>query len=898
MAQYEGKIVDKDTREPLFGAYIFLKDNEGETLSSGFTDEEGLFSVEKPDTDRFWVEISFMGYKDYRKRKRAPRTNRLGTFELENDGELMDAVEIDAPHITGEVKGDTVAFNADAYKTRPEADAFDLVRKMPGVVLQNGTIQVQGEDVEEVLVDGRPFFGDNPSAALRNLPAEVIDRIEFLDRQGDEAILTGFDDEENIKTINIITKEDKRAGRFGKFFGGYGSDNNYLAGGHMNFFREAQRLTVIGLSNNINQQNFSADDLSGAFGNTDNRRGGGNDLSVRSQPGITTTNAIGANFSDEYLDEKLKLTGSYLYNNRDNVLNRYSSRDYVLPNDSLQLYQEHRSNRNRSESHRLNFRIDYDINDRHALIIRPSLGYEKNRATNQLTAANLFDMNTPISETNNTTDSERQALSFRNFMVYRYNFKKTGRNFSTRVVTRYNDNEGISDLTAVNRNFQTDLTDSLIQNSTTASDGFNYNVRFTYTEPLGESSVLRADYQIANNISNTLQEVLRQEQETGVGRLDSTLSNQFENTYLTQRAGLGYRLRKGIFRMYANLRYQTATIDSDRIFPGFENIRRDFTNILPRLRMDFRFNRESNLRVDYRTFTNAPSIRQLQDVIDNSNPIQLSNGNAELNQEFTHRAFARYRKINPETSRSFMIYANAMVTQDFIGNETFIASLDTLIQGSVLLNQGGQYTRPVNLDNFWNFRTFVSWGFPLQFMSSNLNLHTRFNINNRPGRINEQTNFNRNTSIGQGFVLSSNISEHLDFNFSMRGNYNVVRSSLQENLNQDYYTQQTRLDLFWNFVGGLFISTNANHQLYRGLGEDFDQSIYLVNLDVGYRIPPSRKAEFKLTVFDLFNQNLSIDRNVTDVYVEDVRTQVLRQFVMLTFTYNLRSFGGYRMELE
>lgn len=232
---------------------------------------------------------------------------------------------------------------------------------------------------------------------------------------------------------------------------------------------------------------------------------------------------------------------------------------------------------------------------------------------------------------------------------------------------------------------------------------------------------------------------------------------------------------------------------------------------------------------------------------------------------------------------------------NYLGNATFIASQDTLIQGDVMLRQGGQFTRPVNLDNFWNLRTYLSWGFPLSFMKSNLNLNTSASLSNRPGLINGSLNRNRNMGFGQGIGISSNVGEKLDFNVSTRGNYNIVRSSLQESLDNNYYSQTTRIDLYWNFAHNFFIGSNVNNTFYKGLGEDFDQSYWLANVDFGYRFLPERKGELKLTVFDLLNQNTSIQRNVTDIYIEDERTQVLKQFFMLTFTYNLRAFGSNQM---
>ena len=308
--------------------------------------------------------------------------------------------------------------------------------------------------------------------------------------------------------------------------------------------------------------------------------------------------------------------------------------------------------------------------------------------------------------------------------------------------------------------------------------------------------------------------------------------------------------------------------------------------------LDYEFDKETNLRIGYRTSTDAPSVRQLQEVIDNRNPLQISTGNPDLVQEYEHSLFSRFRKIDPETSKSFFMFLSGSIRNNYLGNSTFIATRDTLIQGEIMLRQGGQFSRLVNLDNFWNARTYLSWGFPLSFMKSNLNLNTSASISNQPGLVNGSLNRNKNIGLGQGIGLSSNVGEHLDFNISTRGNYNIVRSSLQESLNNNYYSQVIRLDLYWNFAHNFFLGSNVNNTFYSGLGEDFDQSYWLMNVDFGYRFLPERKAELKLTVFDLLNQNTSIQRNVTDIYIENERTQVLKQFFMLTFTYNLRAFGS------
>lgn len=866
-----GKVRDQSSKETLPGAYVFVTSVAGDTLHTTFTDENGRFSFERPTQRTLDLSISFVGYETLEKRVQVTNRKNLGAFEMVEEGSLLETYELEAQTMSGQMKGDTVSMNAAAYQTRGQASAGELIRKMPGVVMQGGTVEVQGETVGRVLVDGEPFFGDDPAMALQNLPVEIIDRIEFLDQLSDQAQLTGFDDGETVKTINIITKKEKRGGKFGRLFAGYGTDDNYLVGGSVNFFNETQRITALGLSNNINQQNFSADDLSGAFGGNDNRRGGGgrrgNPLTTREMPGITHTNAIGLNFTDKFDEGRAKLTGSYFFNESRNFLNRNSSREYILPSDSLQLYDEIRNNEDRSQNHRLDLRLDYDMSDKHAIIWRPRVRYENGTSNSLLSAQNLFNPNTPINETENTSSGANESFRFLSDFTYRYKFNKEGRTLSAKFDTRMDNRSSDSRLVSVSRDFQTGNRDSLIQNTLGKSNSFSYEAEIEYTEPIGDHSQIRLEYEVGNDLGNTLQEVSQREMEATRFVLDSTLSNEFENTYLQHEVGLGYRYNKNKIRIYSSFDYQVSLLDSDRLFPGFENTNRTFRNFVPRMVFIYDPNENTNIRIYYRGDTDAPSVRQLQDVIDNSNPIQISTGNPNLDQEYEHRLFTRIRKINPETNRSFFMYLGGRVTSNYLGNATYIASKDTLIQGDVLLRQGGQLNRPENLDQYWDLRSYFSFGFPLNFMESNLNLSARAGITNRPGLINDQTNYNRNVYVGPGIGISSNLGEHLDFNLSTRGNVNIVRSSLQESLNNNYYTQSTRLDLYWNFAGGFFVSTNVNNQWFQGLGEEFDQSVWLMNADLGYRFPPTEQFELKMTVFDLLNQNTSIDRNVTDVAI-------------------------------
>lgn len=272
------------------GASVMLKDPADSAIISGVvTDINGQFKIRNVSPGNYLLRVQFVGFKKFKMPVNIEQNLELGVLNLQEDVETLQEVVIVGKTPTGEQKGDTTQFNAAAFTTLKDADAQSLVEKMPGIHLVDGKIQAQGEDVQQILVDGKPFFGGNVQAALQNLPAEVIASIQVFDQKSDKALLSGFDDGERKKTINIVTKPNRRKGQFGKISAGYGSDQRYLAGASVNFFNEDQRITVTGLSNNINALNYSADP---------NSQG-----ESRTQNGMINTNRIGLNFSDDWGDK-------------------------------------------------------------------------------------------------------------------------------------------------------------------------------------------------------------------------------------------------------------------------------------------------------------------------------------------------------------------------------------------------------------------------------------------------------------------------------------------------------------------------------------------------------------------------------------------------------------------
>ncbi len=374
--------------------------------------------------------------------------------------------------------------------------------------------------------------------------------------------------------------------------------------------------------------------------------------------------------------------------------------------------------------------------------------------------------------------------------------------------------------------------------------------------------------------------------------LDTSLSNRFDNTYNTQNGGITYRVGDRDNMIAAGLSYQYGELKSDQVFPQVTQIKKTFSNILPNLYSRIKLSVRSNLRVIYRASVNPPSVNQLQNVINNSNQFYYTTGNPDLKQQFTNNIITRFNYTNSASGTSLFANIFFQTTKDYVANAVYTASQDSVLTNTVTLYKGSQISKPVNLDGYVNARSFFTFGLPLKFIKSNLNFNAGLSYARLPGLINNVSNISNNYNTNLGSVLSSNISEYIDFNISYSGNINVVKNSLRPDLNNNYYVQSAGVSLNLLTKTGTFLQNELNNQSYTGLTDGFNQSYWLWNVAVGQKFLKKQAGELRLSVFDLLKQNRSISRNVTESYIEDVKNQVLQQYFMLTFTYKLKNFGS------
>lgn len=902
----KGKLLD-ETKQPAIGASVLLLNPGDSVMVKGtVTDIDGIYILNVDPQRKYILKILSLGYKDqFRSLNVGTDSINMPTISLSQNSTILKEVLVEGKAPLATQNGDTTSFNSSAYKVNKDATAEDLVGKMPGVTVVDGKVQAQGEDVKQVLVDGKPFFGDDAAAVLKNLPAEVIDKVQVFDKKSDQALLTGFDDGNAAKTINIVTKQQFRNGVFGKVYAGYGYDDKYTGGFTTNIFKGDRRISILGQSNNINQQNFSSEDLVGVMSGGSGGRGGrgggrggqggppssGSDnFQVNNQNGVNTTSLFGLNYSDKW-GKKTDVTGSYFFNWTQN--NSVSSllQQYILGSNTGLIYNESNTSKSNNYNNRINFKLETKLDSQNTITLQPRLSFQNNDGRKSLSGKNTRS-DALLSTTDNNSSSNQLGYNISMPILYRHAFAKKGRTFSINATPTITKNQGESSLYTINNFYGDTLTgDTIDQRSNTLRNGASINGNVSYTEPLNKNNFVLVNYTGSYTDNYSSKRTNNRNDMTDQYSLeDSLLTNVFKNNYQSQSAGLGYRFQKEKFNFSVNGAYQWAQLTKYQEVPTNYKLSKTFESVLPSAQMQYKFSAKKNLRLNYRTSNNAPGIDQLQDVINNSNSLQLSTGNPDLKQDFQQNLNIRYSGVNTDKATSFFALISGNYSDNYIGNSTLIANRDTVVYNDIFLQKGSQIIRPVNLNGYYSLRSFINYTLPISKLKTNLSVNVSGNYTNIPGLINTDINYAKTATGGLGLVLSSNISEKVDFTISSNSSYSNILNTLQTSANTTYFNQNSRVKVTANPYKGLVLQTEYTNTYYSGLTSAFNQSISLWNAAIGYKFLKNKQAEIRLTVYDILNQNNSVSRTNTDSYIQDSQTNVLNRYYLVTFTYNFKKY--------
>lgn len=878
-----GTVVDSATAGGLNNATVtVVAAKDAALLSSTLTSGSGFFEIKNIDTGAYVLLIAYQGYINIQKAFSIAAGSAIKDFGIIKAGQqykqLGEVVLNSSPPV--QVKGDTLAYRADAFKTKPNATVEDLLKKLPGVqVERDGTVKTGGENVQKIYVDGKEFFGNDPKLATKNLTADMIEGIEVYEEGSEQSRFSGVDDGARSKTINLKLKKNKKSGVFGRVGAGYGTDRRFEVNGSASLFKGTTKLSLIGRANNTNNIGFTQSDMTGV-----NSSGQSNN-SAASAPGITRNSNTGINYSDAW-GKKVEVTGSYFFNNTQTE-NRGSSYRQTFFADSAVNRSQLSSTENSSTNHRFNLRLTYAIDSFNSIVFTPNISLqhsENRRRSNVESAAQNSVQNYRINDNYTSAANEGNGSSWNSNLVFRHRFAKRGRTFSVSLSNAWSSNDRNSLTNAklgfYNRGFK--YKDSLVQQTAYTNNGTgNYGIGVSYTEPVGRDKVLELNYNYNDNNSSNHRNVFDLDTITGRYDIVNVLqTNLFENGNRSSRAGANLRIVKKKYNYQVGMSVQQLLLQSNNISKA-SLISQTFNNLFPTASFNYKFARSKNFRFDYRGRTAQPGVTQLQPIRDVSNPLYQTEGNPALQQEYSNNLTVTYNSFNMQRLRNLFT------------RFSFSNTYNKIVNNITQLGKGVQLTRPVNANGAYAVNGIVDFGVPISKMKGgNVNTTTTFNLSRDVNLAEGITNYTRRLVVGENVRVNYNYKEKLDMGISGGATYNRTRYTILPRNNNAYYRYAASADISYIFPQNFVLSTDVDYTATSGLSDGFNQSFFLWNASFARQMLKNKRGELKLSVFDILKQNRSIVRNIADNYIEDVQNTVLQRFCMLSFTWNLNKGGA------
>jgi hypothetical protein len=578
----KGTLIDTAAKQSLPGATITVLDAKDSSLVSfARSDKSGNFTIKGLDYGKYRLLVTHVGYRNINKNfivSNEAKEIDLGYLPVSTKSDLLDEVTVvqEVPPVS--VRNDTLEYNAGSFKTKPNAVVEDLLKKLPGVqVDKDGTVRSQGEKVQKVLVDGKPFFGNDPKIATKNLPADAVDKVQVFDKKSDQSAFTGFDDGNSQKTINLTLKPEKKNGLFGKATAGAGDKGRYQGNFNINKFSGDQQLSAIGMANNTNKQGFSFQDIlnfTGGMPGMNGGRGGGLQQAESTMPiqgllennqAITTTTAGGLNYNDTW-NKKTEINSSYFYNRTNDDGLKKTTRQYLLPTQSYTQTQDAQTSK-LNQNHRLNLSADHKIDSFNTIKFTTAVTWQQSESN----SATVYNAVTPKGQMINDGFSNSIAAgngySWNNSALYRHRFAAKGRTLSANLSFGLNNSDIDGSLQSINRFYENGLqadSDTIDQVYNQAGKGYNYGAVISYTEPLSKKSLLEFNYNFNLSQSESAKETFDKDFTSGKYLVPNIyLTNDFDNTYTTHRETMSWRYQDKKYTATIGAAMQQSQLKSD-----------------------------------------------------------------------------------------------------------------------------------------------------------------------------------------------------------------------------------------------------------------------------------------------------------------------------------------------
>ena len=897
----KGKLTDSIGQSLSNATISILQKKDSSFVNYAQSDANGSFEIKNLEVGDYHLFISFTGYETYQCPffiSSKKRISDIGLVILMQEYKTLTGVVVsDASPVR--INGDTISFKAKAFNSKPDATVEDVLKKIPGIQVQkDGTVKTQGEQVQKIYVDGKEFFGNDPKIATRNLTADMVDQIQVFDDMSEQARFTKIDDGSRTKSINIKLKKDKRKGDFGRATVGVGSESRYEGNFSVNHFRGDRRISLVGSANNTNKLSYTFTDFSSQGGSSQFSNGGGAtgpgmiNASGSSSGGISRPLSAGINFNDTW-GPKLDFRGSYFYTDNSNILEQNKFRRNTFPGDSASETTTYSNIHNGNKTHRINARWEYAIDSVNSLLYTVNFGKQQYKGLTIDTSVTFSDGASKYMATEVRTNKhdDRDGINYSGELLYRRRFKKAGRTFTMGWRNSKGDNESdsynISPITAYKSDGSIASFFNLNQQALQENESGGNTISTSYTEPIGRDKLFEINYAYAG--TNNIADKKTYDFNSGSGKYDiliSQLTNYFDYSNTSNRTGFNFRHQLKKINYQLGLGYQVSNLENRSITSSTgkdTTVHQRFTNLFPTANINYAITRSKNIKIYYRGRTNAPSVSQLQDVPDVSNPLVIRTGNPSLKQEFVNNMNVNYNSFALASQRFF----SASVSINYTGNK--------IVNGIDSLNAVTIIYKPENMNGSFSGSGTASLNFPYKRIKGlNVNLTNMMYLSRDASLLYKQKNFTTLFQMNQSIGINYG-KDKFDVAVSGALVYNVAAYELEEGPNTKYFNQAYSADLTYRFQNRFFVLTDVDYYISSGRSAGYNQDVFLWNVSFAKKFFQTNTLEIKFTVYDILQQNDGINRIIGENYYEDVRSNVVPRFFMVTASYNLNRFGASKV---
>ena len=933
------KLVDDKTGQPVAYATASVT-AQGENTPEKYvlTDSDGVGTIVKLKKGVYTVKAELMGYEAYKKVVNVEKNVDLGVLRMKEDAEVLDAAKVSAVGNPILVKKDTIEYTASLFKTSDNDMLEALLKKLPGVEVEaDGTITANGETIKKITIDGKTFFLDDPQLASKNIPAKMIDKVKVVEKKSDQARFTGIDDGDEEMVIDLSLKPGMMKGWFGNMMGGAGhdipgvnSDMNdwrYQGAAMVGRFEKNSQISVILNANNTNNRGFN--DVAGSMmQNMRGSRGMGRGMGGwGGNNGISNTWMGGVNGAFTLFDGDMDLSGNYLYNGSDKIVQEESSKITYLEDGSRLLNNQSGTNQTFTQGHRFGVRLEHEFSENTSILFEPQFNF----GSGSFREYSDFQTYTEVGERRDSTNrgynsnaGSNGSWSTSGFLLFRQRLGKPGRTISANVRYSFSNNELLGfnqSLTEVKDQEGIWTPEIVNQRYDQSSQNATVNGRVVYTEPLTDYLFFEANYQYGwsrntsykktfNSPTDSLENGLLIFNPVGESE-DSRYSNSILNRAITQRAGVNFSYQKDKFR--AQLGVSLNPTDTYNQTTGHDTYRSSVLNWSPQAMLNYEFTDNSNLRFFYFGRSTQPSTSQLLPVPDNSDPLNISLGNPNLNPYFNHNIRGMFNYTNKKTFTSVNARFGGGLVENAITNAQWYDAA------------GVQYSIPVNGPSTGNVdgRVMVNSPFGKTGLSIFSMTYARYNHSTSyigKGTLDtslyydaEDANFDYKLfnkhfpDLGESDKFITNTTQTMGFTQRIRLTYrnDFVELTLggRTRMNKSWYTiknsqinptwnNQADMSMNWTIPGGINLIADVNYNWYNGYTTPQEDEVIL-NAEIT-KLIFKKKCTLAVKAYDILGQSKNLSVTDSSNYHQEVRNNTLGRYIIVSLTYRFGNFGGNR----